>query len=305
MSELYSNNDWRNYDELKHHGILGQKWGVRNGPPYPLDSEDHDRVIAGRKRNSNDSYDRMNVKNSADMTGFAEFTRKDSVLYLREHPIESISQMDRLKPNASLKDARFAINHPGQKNGRYYNCPNCAAAFDMVERGYDVIARPKPDGSNVEDIESFYKGGFLTNVGTENYSKELLRSYDDYISSGKTRDGGERFRFLHDQYGQRTERQVIKELKSQGNNSRGILVVGWRMDEDPRARTTHFHALNYKIENGEIVFYDAQSKREYNGYRNTDWIRWECDPREVFVMRTDNLQPSDKIGEAVISRRKA
>lgn len=25
-------------DELYHHGIKGQKWGVRNGPPYPLDS---------------------------------------------------------------------------------------------------------------------------------------------------------------------------------------------------------------------------------------------------------------------------
>ena len=26
---------------LVHHGILGQKWGKKNGPPYPLDSEDH------------------------------------------------------------------------------------------------------------------------------------------------------------------------------------------------------------------------------------------------------------------------
>ena len=25
--------------ELYHHGILGQKWGVQNGPPYPLDSD--------------------------------------------------------------------------------------------------------------------------------------------------------------------------------------------------------------------------------------------------------------------------
>ena len=25
-------------DELYHHGVKGQKWGVRNGPPYPLDA---------------------------------------------------------------------------------------------------------------------------------------------------------------------------------------------------------------------------------------------------------------------------
>lgn len=26
-------------DELCHHGIKGQKWGVKNGPPYPLDAK--------------------------------------------------------------------------------------------------------------------------------------------------------------------------------------------------------------------------------------------------------------------------
>lgn len=30
----YGQNDYRNY--LAHHGIKGQKWGDRNGPPYPL-----------------------------------------------------------------------------------------------------------------------------------------------------------------------------------------------------------------------------------------------------------------------------
>lgn len=32
--------------ELFHHGIKGQKWGVKNGPPYPLkDKEKHDNIV--------------------------------------------------------------------------------------------------------------------------------------------------------------------------------------------------------------------------------------------------------------------
>lgn len=30
-------------NELRHHGILGQKWGERNGPPYPLSGGDYSR----------------------------------------------------------------------------------------------------------------------------------------------------------------------------------------------------------------------------------------------------------------------
>lgn len=29
---------------LEHHGIEGQKWGVRNGPPYPLDEDNKSKV---------------------------------------------------------------------------------------------------------------------------------------------------------------------------------------------------------------------------------------------------------------------
>lgn len=30
---------------LAHHGILGQKWGKKSGPPYPLNESDHQRVV--------------------------------------------------------------------------------------------------------------------------------------------------------------------------------------------------------------------------------------------------------------------
>lgn len=48
---------WNDGTELYHHGILGQKWGTRNGPPYPLDDEDHNAAErkAGWKKSLNAS----------------------------------------------------------------------------------------------------------------------------------------------------------------------------------------------------------------------------------------------------------
>lgn len=33
---------------LEHHGILGQKWGVKHGPPYPLDKKTSKKVSSGK-----------------------------------------------------------------------------------------------------------------------------------------------------------------------------------------------------------------------------------------------------------------
>lgn len=50
-------------ESLFHHGIAGQKWGVRNGPPYPLSYGDHSkRELREMRKKSRQASRKKNVK---------------------------------------------------------------------------------------------------------------------------------------------------------------------------------------------------------------------------------------------------
>lgn len=48
--------------ELTHHGILGQKWGKKNGPPYPLSQSKRKSIP---KENSNKNKENVEDKKTA------------------------------------------------------------------------------------------------------------------------------------------------------------------------------------------------------------------------------------------------
>lgn len=56
------------YNELYHHGVEGQKWGVKNGPPYPIEKN-----IKKRYGRLDNKESRQKVIKSKDSTLILEY----------------------------------------------------------------------------------------------------------------------------------------------------------------------------------------------------------------------------------------
>ena len=211
-------------------------------------------------------------------------------------------------------ETRYSINHPsngGYDGDRRNNCPNCSAAFDMQERGYDVIAKPASKDVKQSDLESLYTGGKLRQV-SDNMDRESARKLGELYKTAMNDYGSKAAKAWNKYYEgltahqMNTARNTEQEIRSQGKNARGVIVVGWLDSPSLKRRSSSYHAFNYKNNNGIVSFYDMQSSDRdmLEGMSMSRAARdffLEVDPRDVFLMRTDNLEPSEAIMSAVYS----
>lgn len=298
--EFQNEEDDDQKDELAHEGVKGMQWGVRHGPPYPLDPDVNRQIRMNAKHGFTD-------EEPTNTRAEKEKIRKDNE---EEHPVEKLEDLKKLNSDADMDKVLLTANHPDPDDrkhlGRVFNCPNCASAYEMIRRGYDVVAREAPNGSNVGSIEKNFKGGKLESL-TKSFDKDPDALYLTKENYDAHRDPfwGHR-QMLYD----KVEKQVVGSLTSQGEGARGIVVTGWVRGlggniDDLDRRTSGFHAFNYEVKGGKAVFYDVQGAGRINhkGTTNTDWI-WGSDYRDIYAMRTDNLEPSEEICKAVYSNRK-
>ena len=94
-----------NSNYLEHHGILGMKWGERNGPPYPLDSSA--KSVDEKKGRKSSGKAKENYKKARNILKSDSGSRSTKVMKeARRRDIDEISTDELKKINNRLNEEK-------------------------------------------------------------------------------------------------------------------------------------------------------------------------------------------------------
>lgn len=220
-----SENDLTYGGSLSHHGIKGQHWGTKNGPPYPLDQKTHNHVVknSGKvpKASSGDEegdgktgivpeviaitsllaiqayvsspkyQTRMKTKIQNQAHSRNAALSKDLIGDIADvGKTYSANSMPRKIQGAHSPEEDMAACNPRYKNGvvpgTAVNCTLCAFTYDLRRRGYDVTALSCDSGSYPDILmKELYTGAKQDYMSAKTFS-------DLYEKAAKTYPEGAR-----------------------------------------------------------------------------------------------------------------
>lgn len=164
---------------LEHHGIKGQKWGVRRGPPYPLDSNS-DRAIRSRTYKSNNKKRKASELKTtgwySEVFDWDTFNPKSLFDLQLRRDDESVEHLVYDMNSTMRKEIEIGNGDPMMSN-----CMNCATALELQFRGYDVRPRPSESGRKYKEMNDIFKGLDVDNYGRSiNYGRSPETKEDAY-----------------------------------------------------------------------------------------------------------------------------
>ena len=186
-------------EQLAHHGILNQKWGVRHGPPYPLGGGDYSpsqrRAIRDKRKSGNSIYNKRHF---------------DEVLKADKTTLSTLSyDRDRTK-NTDMFYATHNVLDKHQYNA-LFNRPIPKTIYD--ENGNPIgtgnFMKYRIDNSLKKDIKVASEDS-----GAEVF-RELFKKDRDFYNFVMDEDRMQSY-FVSDKYkfkGYREVRQVLEKMK--------------------------------------------------------------------------------------------
>lgn len=284
---------------LMHNGIRGQRWGVQNGPPYPLDSKTHNSVVkeaeGGRaeKGAPNRNFGKSANSNTIGMTS-------DTKEALVELAATSVPILSLLAVNAFVSSKFYAKRRQNKFNKR-----NLAVSEDLLSDIADVgkdfsedkMPRKIPGNHSVEDdmaaVNPKYNNGVIPGTSVNcllcsvtydlrrrGYDVTALASESGTASKGVLQE--DIYKDLKiDKIRARSWTEYFNKMASQyPEGSRGLLnASGPYMG----------HSMAWEIRNGKVELLDTQSNSKMTA-RELSNYGFDSNSRDNECMRLDNLE---------------
>ena len=185
--------------ELYHHGIKGQKWGVRNGPPYPLDSDKSagKRLKKDKEQLNKDISESARIISNKEAYYYKEFTNTDFYKKMRKEQDQLFTKEQKEKiDELELKILDLLDN------------------FDELTHMIEMV---NDDSKEAEDIRKEYKRIEEEVTKAENALSNLKGNKYKEIDN-KILDAREKYVYDH----MKNDKEVL-DAEKRGNKARKIL----------------------------------------------------------------------------------
>ncbi len=288
MSTFYdAPNDYRNY--LRHHGIKGQQWGVKHGPPYPLDTKTHKRVVKGKEKVRQGDlllWAAAKVVETG-VNAAVDAGKKKQMKKIIEERSNEEYKIDE-KTGLRLKNREYTMEEDAKACNPLYskiglgrsancNCGNCSFALEARRRGFDVIAKLNSKGiSGAYEMQKIFPTAKLTLVDPYN-----MYSISDKGSPIKKVNVLGRLAADWNPFNAKKMATQFDKIASQ-NNSRGILMIDWT------ASYKGGHACTYYVDNNQVYICDPQSGKILKANK-----KYLSKANAILAYRTDNIPNSE------------
>ena len=270
---------------LAHHGILGQKWHHRNGPPYPLDAGDHSKSEkeAGYKKSlgggrNEELYSRKTAKKAT-----KQLNKLDKEIGYHQHERD---EYDRLK-----KTREKSLEKAVEKGKDQKVLDKKQKALDAVNRNIsrtdEAITRGKQEVNDI--LNSLDSGSF--DINSEEVKRTVNKGEVAALTFGGLWVGGlvggvaagvaSRDRRTGTKY------KVEAKTTEERNNGQAEPTKS-NADLIRKARNKDVWDLNFleAIQNSKID-YDNNKKEMLKEYRI-----YLDDPEDYWKNRVDKLEPA-------------
>lgn len=283
-------------EHLSHHGIKGQKWGVKHGPPYPLQGENRVQRTGGLEGYAlGIAYDlsvgaarkgiaRVRVHSDDKRRAKNENIDKKTGFRLKDKDYSTKQDVKRINPGYAKGASGVGQFLRDKKTTN--NCVYCTTAYELRKRGYDVRAKKAEQGIGLTE-------GEVDRLWKQKSPRYLFEvpSASNYTatSRGLVKKNTRKDRVA-------TYEKTVDWIKKQPDQ-RGNLAVHWGLSG---------HSMAYEIKGGKLTILDCQNGKIYsNGEKYlkelygtgifSDLYTSDCSFR-----RTDNATPNwDEIKKRV------